>query len=124
RFALDGGRIVRHHDDRFCAQGPCRIGDALSVIAAGISNHAAASFFRRKSGDFVVCPTQLECANGLQVLRLEIKPATVRSGSPLTQRRLDQLLAHRYASQASLGFVNVLQGDDEIISAAWWSYPR
>jgi hypothetical protein len=33
------------------------------------------------------------------------------------QRELDQFRAHGHATQARLGIVNVLQGDDKIISA-------
>ncbi len=66
--ALDGGGIRRHDDDGLRADLARCVGDALGVVAAGVSDDAARDFFRRELEDFVGCAAQFEAADGLEAL--------------------------------------------------------
>jgi hypothetical protein len=51
------------------------------MVAAGIGDHPAAALSVRERSDFVVGPTELECADGLKVFELQKKAALVRYGA-------------------------------------------
>ena len=70
--ALDGGRVRGHHDDCLCADFARGVGDALGVVAAGVSDDAAGDFFRGELEDLVGRAANFECADGLEGFGLEI----------------------------------------------------
>jgi hypothetical protein len=47
------------------------------MVAAGISDDAARALFFGQGCDLVVSAAQLECADGLQIFRLEVKSVAV-----------------------------------------------
>ena len=97
-FELYGRSVARHHDDGFDVQSPRGVGDALSVIAAGIGDDAAAALFFRQGSDFVVGSAQFEGADGLLVFGLEKEAA----GVGFRMVKFDEMRANGYAEQAGL----------------------
>ena len=103
--------MLRHHYNSFGSERTRRIRDSLRMISAGVGDDAAAQFFRRKGSDLVVRPAQLECADRLQVFRLEVELAGIRGLLILMNMGFNQWGAHRNTAQARLGFANVMESD-------------
>jgi hypothetical protein len=87
------------------------------VIAAGIGDYAALEGFLGEGCDLVVGATQLERPDRLQILRLEIKLASVVQFVRLMDVRRNQPGTDGNAVQASLRGENVVERDDGSISA-------
>src|SRR5438128_533537 len=75
------------------------------MIAAGIRDYTARPFFGAKRCNLVVCPTQLEGADGLKILRLEIQSAAI-----VLERQ--QGCTDDDSVQPGARFVDVGKGDD------------
>ena len=73
RVSFDLRCVRRHDDDCGNAKGAGRIGDALSVIAAGVGDDAPPAFGLAQLRDGVVGATQFEAADGLQAFRFQIR---------------------------------------------------
>ena len=69
---LDLRSIVRHDDNGLCAEGTCSISNTLGMIAAGVGDDPHAQRLGRQLRHHVVGPPQLEAADGLLALRLDI----------------------------------------------------
>ncbi len=126
-LALDGGRVIGHDDDGFHAEGAGGVGDALRVIAAGVGDDAALSFFFGEGCDLVIGSAQFEGADGLLVFGLQEEAAVgVGEGdSHVSQRRgdmghprfrrcgieFDQGRAGGDALEAGAGGVDVVESD-------------
>src|SRR5437879_8664400 len=83
------------------------------MIAAGIRDYTARPFFGAKRCNLVVCPTQLEGADGLKILRLEIQSAAI-----VLERQ--QGCTDDDSVQPGARFVDVGKGDDGCASKWQW----
>ena len=111
-FALDGGSVVGHHDDRFHAQRTGGVGNALRVIAARVGDDAALALSFGERSDFVVRAAEFESADGLLIFRLEEEPGFARLDgrwrlSPHSQGKFNQAGADSYALESGPGFVDI-----------------
>ena len=104
RFELVLRSIAGHDDDRFHPQGPRRISHPLRVIAAGVGDDSPAAFGIAQRSDLVVSPAQLEGADGLQVLELQVEFAGISNASPFQEGRADG-----DALEARLSLLNVVK---------------
>lgn len=78
---LDGGRVLRHHDQGRHAHGLGGRGQPLGMVARGIGDDAAGPHVGRQRGDAVVGAAELERAGALQHLGLHQQaPAQDRVG--------------------------------------------
>src|SRR6476646_4430620 len=75
--ALYRGSNSWHHDDGFRLQRTRRVGDTLRMVAAGVRDYASCALFVCKRRDFVVSAPDLERADGLKVLGLEVERAFI-----------------------------------------------
>ena len=74
--ALDGRRVRRHDNDGFSAHLAGGIGNALSVVAAGVGDDASGNLFAREPEDLVGRAADLESADGLKALGFEVDSLT------------------------------------------------
>ena len=118
-LTLDRRCVSRHHDDRFYAHAPRCVSHALSVIPAGIGDDSAATLLFGKGSNFVVGSAELERADRLEVFGLKIQLAAVLAAASFVKVGLNQLCAHRDASQTRLRFANVVESDDGNVSAIY-----
>jgi len=81
------------------------------MISAGIGDDAATALVFGKGRDLVVCATQFECADRLQVFRLEVEATAVFRVWPFDQRCVEG-----DAVEAGAGVKNVFQGNDVLSS--------
>lgn len=82
------------------------------MVPAGIGDDTAAALLRRKGSDLVISAAQLESADGLQVLGLEIKEAIIVRAVELMKMGLQQSGANGDAVQSCLRLSNVVNGND------------
>ena len=68
---LDVRGLARHHDVGPCSERRCRAGDCLSVVSARVRHHTSRAIRFGQVGDGVEGAANLECADRLQVLRLD-----------------------------------------------------
>src|SRR2546430_8480019 len=110
---------LRHDDHRAHCELLRGIGDGLTMIAGGIRDDPALAGRLGEFADGVVGAADLERANRLLVLELEVDAELLH---------VDERRAARDAPQAGCGFLNVL-GRDHAISWAWglgpwpWAWP-
>ena len=78
--------IFRHNDDCFSAEFAGRVCNPLGMIAAGVADHAVTALLHSQGCDLVERATNLECADWLEVFRLEIK-RMVFNGLRIFQKR-------------------------------------
>src|SRR5437868_665002 len=81
QFECDTFCGARHYYGRLGAQRASGVSHALRMIAAGIGDHAAAALFLGERGDLVVSAAQLERADRLKVLQLQVKAGATVSRS-------------------------------------------
>ncbi len=103
------GSIVRHDDDGFRLQGAGGVGDTLRMVTAGITDDAARAFRVGERGDLVVGAAQLERADGLLALELQVD---VRRGPETHERGADGDAADAFA-----GGVDSIQVDHERVKS-------
>ena len=111
---LDLRSVPRHYDDRLHAHGAGRVGDSLSVVAAGVRDNTAPSFFVRERSNLVVSPPELERSDRLQALRFEKEQLVCWAGlfrRLLVSRReiTDQGCACCYPTQSPLCSFDVVE---------------
>ena len=116
RLTLDARRRLRHDDDRLRTQRTRGIGNALRVIAAGISYDATLELVLGQRRDLVVRTTQLEAADGLFVFRLQPDLRRVRvqaKASRMHPLRIEPIEAgaNGSACNALLRGADVIEGD-------------
>jgi hypothetical protein len=68
------------------------------MVAAGVSDNAAPVLLGGERRDLVVSATQLERADGLKILRFEVKVAAVLSNARFVKMRRDQLCSYGNAT--------------------------
>jgi hypothetical protein len=90
-FALDGGSVVGHDDNRLHAERAGGVGYSLRVIAAGVGDDAAFAVGFREGSDFVVGSAEFKGADGLLIFGFEEKAAgrVGRESPHVSQRRRD-----------------------------------
>src|SRR5579871_6112810 len=65
--------IFRHNYDRFGSEFAGRVCNPLGMIAAGVADHAVTALLHSQGCDLVERATDFECADWLEVFRLEVK---------------------------------------------------
>ncbi len=63
-LALDLRSIIRHHNDSFHPQRPCRVGNSLRMIAAGIGDDPALSLAGDREAILLYAPRSLNAPMG------------------------------------------------------------
>ena len=84
----------------------------MRVVAAGVGDYSAFTFFGRKRGDFVVGATEFEGSDGLLIFGLEEKAALVR-GVIFRTTEFDQMSPGGNALDARTSAEDIIQGDDK-----------
>ena len=107
-FHLDRRGVVGHHDDRPDAEHARRPGHALGVVAARVRDDPRRALGGPQLGDRVVGTAQLEGADGLERLWLEVRVWPALAGRTVWEQRGD----HGHPAQALGGSLDVGQADE------------
>ena len=124
--ALDGRSVRGHHDDCFTPHGrrPVRgdpgfrsdfarhVGHGLRMVAARVGDDAAANLFRRQLQNFVGRAAHLECADGLEALRLKPDSLLGSVAGEAGKCGFDQRGFYGDGSDAGGGGANFGEGDE------------